>query len=88
MLKLKKTEPTGHGHTTEYLVLVDGEEWGRIYRRETSRTGYRRGYCVGQVTCHAWFYRQSGGREVGRSRFGEPEFRTRKVALADLETNL
>lgn len=62
-----------------------------VYQRETSKTGFKNGRCVGQVTCDAWFYTVPGSTtEYGRSRrgMGEPRWFSRKALLRDLGRDL
>lgn len=70
------------------FVLMDGVTLGYVEQVETSRTGFRRGYCVGQVTCKTWrAYALMGERRIPHaqntpSRFGTPGgFATRAKAI-------
>ena len=81
--------PESPGAITEYAVLEEnGAEVARLYRKETTKTGFRYGRCVGQVPCKAWFVRlHQDGRIYGRrTGFGGPRWSTRQAALDALPT--
>jgi hypothetical protein len=86
VVKLRKVERDGRrGHD----VVVDDAVIGFVYSRESSKTGFRRGYCVGQVSCKGWFYRRAilggeFGTEVGAGDLWGPRFRTRAMAVGAL----
>jgi hypothetical protein len=86
-VRLQKSE---HNGRPAHDVLVNGERVGVVYWRESSKTGFRSGRCVGQVACKAWFYKRvlpDGGlssEEGYRSSGWGPRFRTRAAAVKEL----
>ena len=86
-LKKRKTT-TRRAVLVEHAVLDEnGVEVASLYQRMTTKTGFKRGLCVGQVPVKAWFFELSGQRkEHGGSEFGMgPKHRTRQSALEALE---
>ena len=70
MIKTKKIDHDAvpaFGVTSAAEVLADGRRIGIVYRRETVKTGFKHGYCVGQVPCFRWFFQVEG---VGREQDG------------------
>lgn len=49
--------------TSAFAVRRDGADLGFVYRRDTTKTGFRRGYCVGQVRDTRWFWCAADERE-------------------------
>lgn len=82
-MKTKQIKPPQTDRaTSEYAVLDDdGNEVARVYRKPTTKVGFKRGYCIGQVPCFGWFARVRGGPELGQGRMN-PKWRTKKMALA------
>jgi hypothetical protein len=71
------------------VVTRDGVRVGIVYRKETTKTGFRRGYCVGQVPVTRWFWKLDGGfeqdgltRETRFGAFSVPGWPTRGTAFA------
>ena len=77
-----KASPIG-GHE----VTVDGVMVGRVQRRDTTKTGFKRGRCVGQVPVKRWFAWNAMGSRIGPTWSGlgrTAGFRTRNEAVQAL----
>lgn len=56
---------------------------GSVERRETTETGFRGGYCVGQVECVRWFARTPDGKVLPDRWHSDGKHFTTRAAAAD-----
>lgn len=82
-MKFQKTDETARGGFPIYAVIHDHQTIGTVYKVETTKTGFRRGRCVGQVPCTLWRAKTADGRELPERR-GFHGFRSRKDAAQAL----
>ena len=84
MSAAKVTVRKSQGAMHAYDVFRGDTHLGIVYPRETTKTGFKRGYCVGQVPVTGWFFRAARPEglapEEGRTDHG-PRWRTRKAAV-------
>jgi hypothetical protein len=89
VFKCKKvTEPTVNRAKAEFLVEKDGVVIARLFQREASKTGFKKGRCIGQVKVDGWFFilETAPGVHGNSEGFsGGPKWRTRKAAFDALQ---
>lgn len=51
-----------------YLVLRGDKVLGHIEQVESTKTGFRRGYCIGQVPCKVWRAYDVNGKRTKEPR--------------------
>lgn len=94
-LTLKRAKiPVTPNVLEEFLVLDDeGQEVARLYKRQTSKTGFKNGRTVGQVKVNGWYFRLTPSHpydEFGKSEgmAGGPKWTKRTEALEALTGEL
>jgi len=51
-------------------VMLDGVQIGTIEKVESCKTGFRRGYCIGQVPCMRYEATASDGKRINTTVLG------------------
>lgn len=86
--QIQKTDEINGDGFPVWLVVVDHQTVGTVFKVKTSKTGFKRNRCVGQVPCIRWRARNVEGKTVtGSERFpfsGSNGFPRRSDAVAAL----